>query len=235
MGEGPRLTGVELDAGMSKTLHHGLVILEELARRPEGLTVTEVADAVGVHRTVAHRLLRTLEAHQLVRRDEHKRVRLSTGLVSLAESVEHGLRAVALPVLERLAETTQATAHLVVRESATHARVLLVVEPRRAPMHIAFKPGQSIEMPRGSAAMAILSTEPPSEGERLEVARARADGYAISAGEVVPSTVGVSVGVPRGRTTPPAAIGLSLFDEASAHRTAPDVVAAAKELQALLP
>jgi DNA-binding IclR family transcriptional regulator len=235
MAEFPRLTGVEPDAGMSKTLHHGLVILEELARRPEGLTVTEVADAVGVHRTVAHRLLRTLEAHQLVRRDEHKRVRLSTGLVSLAESVEHGLRAVALPVLERLAETTQATAHLVVRESDSQARVLLVVEPRRAPMHIAFKPGQPIEMPRGSAAMAILATEPVLDGERPEVAQARRDGYAVSAGEVVPSTVGVSVGIPGGRTTPSAAIGLSLFDEESARRTAPDVVEAARELAALLP
>jgi len=220
---------------MSKTLHHGLTILEVLADRPDGLTVTEVADAVGVHRTVAHRLLRTLEAHRLVRRDEHKRVRLGTGLVSLSESVEHGLRDVAVPVLERLAETTLATAHLVVRESEAQARVLLVVEPRNASMHIAFRPGQAIEMPRGSAAMAILAAEPPVDGERPEVTQARRDGYAVSAGEVVPTTVGVSVGLPPGRTTPGLAIGLSLFDDGTARATAEHVVAAAQELRDRLP
>jgi len=219
---------------MSKTLHHGLVILEELAGHPDGLTVTEVAEAVGVHRTVAHRLLRTLEAHRLVRRDEHKRVRLSTALVSLAESVDQDLRRVARPVLERLADATEATAHLVVRESETQARVLLVVEPRNASVHIAFRPGQAIDLPRGSAAMAILAAQPASEGERPEITRARESGYAVSQGEVVPSTLGVSVVVPQPQRSATAVIGLSVFDEETAHATAPRVIAAAKELGSLL-
>lgn len=51
-----------------------------------------------MHRTVAHRLVRTLEAHRLCRRDDNERVMLGTGLVTLAEPVEHDLRTVARPL-----------------------------------------------------------------------------------------------------------------------------------------
>ncbi|WP_262401912.1 helix-turn-helix domain-containing protein [Actinomadura sp. CNU-125] len=103
---------------MSKTLHNGLQILELLVGHPQGLTLTEIAESVGVHRTVAHRLVRTLEAHRLCRRDRFKRISLGAGLVELAEPVEQDLRTLARPVLEELTDAAQATAHLVVREDA---------------------------------------------------------------------------------------------------------------------
>ncbi len=123
---------------MSKTLHHGLEILELLTSYPHGLSVTDIADGVGVHRTVAHRLIRTLEAHHLCRKDSFKRVTLGAGLVTLAEPVEQDLRTLARPILQELAEATEATAHLVVRESDTEVRALMVVEPRSAKVHVAF-------------------------------------------------------------------------------------------------
>lgn len=72
---------VVLDSSMSKTLHSGLRVLEVLSARGSAMTITEIADAVGVHRTVAHRFVRTLEAHRLLRRDRAKRFHLGTGLV----------------------------------------------------------------------------------------------------------------------------------------------------------
>lgn len=211
---------VELDGGMSKTLHSGLRVLELLSTHPDGLTVTEIADGIGVHRTVAHRFVRTLEAHRLVRRDRAKRIRPGAGLVPLAEPVERDLRAVALPLLEELADECGATAHLVAQEDAEHVRALLVVEPRRASVHIAFRPGQLDRIDRGSAGLAILAGNRPGTEERPEVTEARRRGYAVSFSEVIPSIYGISAIVPASRDGAAISVGVSLFDLGDQERLA---------------
>ncbi|WP_241383916.1 IclR family transcriptional regulator [Rhodococcus sp. CH91] len=219
---------------MSKTLHNGLEILELLARTPNGLSVSEIAENLGVHRTVAHRLVRTLEAHRLCRRDDHKRISLDTGLVALAESVEQDLRTLARPILEDLADSVEATAHLVVRESDTTVRAMMVIEPRRSDVHIAFRPGQVHPLDRGSAGLAILGSLPPRPDERPEVTRARRMGYAISAGEVVSTTIGISAAVPSRAGGTQAAIGVSVFEADDETRLASAVMSAASALGELL-
>ncbi len=228
------LPRIEPDAGMSKTLHNGLEILELLARTPNGLSVSEIAENLGVHRTVAHRLVRTLEAHRLCRRDDHKRISLDTGLVALAESVEQDLRTLARPILEDLADSVEATAHLVVRESDTTVRAMMVIEPRRSDVHIAFRPGQVHPLDRGSAGLAILGSLPPRPDERPEVTRARRMGYAISAGEVVSTTIGISAAVPSRAGGTQAAIGVSVFEADDETRLASAVMSAASALGELL-
>ncbi|MBB5916200.1 DNA-binding IclR family transcriptional regulator [Nocardia transvalensis] len=224
----------ELDPGMSKTLHHGLRILEVLSRYPHGLTITEVGDAVGVHRTVAHRLVRTLEAHRLCRRDDSKRVTLGAGLVTLAEPVEQDLRTVARPVMEELAERTRATVHLVIRESETEVRALMVVEPRNAQVHVAFRPGQVHPIDRGSAGLAMLIGLPATAGERPEVQAARSRGYAVTRGEVVATVFGVSAPVPRRRGGPQTTIGISVFEIDDEPALGAAVVDSARQLGSLL-
>ncbi|RJO79421.1 HTH domain-containing protein [Nocardia panacis] len=219
---------------MSKTLHNGLQILELLARRPQGLSVTEIADQVGVHRTVAHRLIRTLESHRLCRRDDFKRVLPGFGLVRLAEPVEQDLRTLARPVLEELADGTQATAHLVVRESAAEVRSLMVVEPRRAPMHIGFQVGRVDPIDRGSAGLAILAALPQQPGERAEIAAARRRGYAVSHGELVPPVVGISAAVAGRHGDVLAALGVSVFDGGREAELGVAVQDAARRLATLL-
>jgi DNA-binding IclR family transcriptional regulator len=221
---------VELDSAMSKTLHSGLRVLELLSTHPDGLTVTQIADGIGVHRTVAHRFVRTLEMHRLVRRDRAKRLRPGAGLVPLAEPVERDLRAVALPILEELADECGATAHLVTQEDEQHVRALLVVEPRRASVHIAFRPGQLDAIDRGSAGMAILAGQRPRPGERSEVTEARARGYAVSFSEVIPSIYGLSCFVPTTRDGSDISIGISLFDLTDEDRQAALVVETAQRL-----
>ena len=221
---------IELDGAMSKTLHSGLRVLELLSAHPDGLTVTQIAERIGVHRTVAHRFVHTLERHRLVRRDRAKRIWPGAGLVPLAEPVERDLRAVALPVLEELADECGATAHLVSQEDEQHVRALLVVEPRRASVHIAFRPGQLDVIDRGSAGMAILAGQQPRSGERQEVTEARARGYAVSFSEVIPSIYGLSCVVPAARDGSDLSIGISLFDLSNEERQAALVVATAERL-----
>jgi DNA-binding IclR family transcriptional regulator len=227
--------GTEIDSGMSKTLHNGLQILELLADRAKGLSVTEIADGVGVHRTVAHRLIRTLEHHHLCRRDGFKRIFPGMGLVRLAEPVEQDLRTLARPVLEDLADSVQATAHLVVRESETEVRALMVVEPRRARMHLAFQTGQVDPIDRGSAGLSILAALPPVEGERDEVSLARRVGYAVSHGELIPSVIGISAAVPARNSGTIASIGVSVFDASEEATLGAAVREAAQRLGTVLP
>lgn len=221
---------VVVDGSMSKTLHSGLRVLEVLSARGEGMTITEVADAIGVHRTVAHRFLRTLEAHRLVRRDRAKRFHPGAGLVSLAEPVERDLRANALPLLEELANRVSATAHLVAQEDAGRVRALLVVEPRNASVHVAFRSGQLDAIDRGSAGLAILSAQRPVEGERPEVTEARSRGYAVSFSEVIPSVHGISAPVPGTRDGAPLSVGISVFDLSETDRLAAAVLATAAQV-----
>ncbi|PWI11667.1 IclR family transcriptional regulator [Streptomyces sp. NWU339] len=219
---------------MSKTLHHGLLVLRVLSEHPQGLTVSELADAVGVHRTVAHRLVRTLEAHQLCRRDHQRRIVLGTGLVSLAEPVQQDLRALARPILDELAETTRATAHLLVREGATRMRALMVVEPRGALVHVSFRPGQTHSIERGSGGIALLAHGPYREGERSEVTEARAKGYAVTTGEVIPAVTGISAAVPPRGGTAAVSIGISVFEYTDLDELGTTVVRAATALGELL-
>lgn len=221
---------VVVDGSMSKTLHSGLRVLEVLAARGEGMTITEVADAIGVHRTVAHRFLRTLESHRLVRRDRAKRFHPGAGLVSLAEPVERDLRASALPLLEALANEVSATVHLVAQEDPERVRALMVVEPRNASMHVAFRSGQLDLVDRGSAGLAILSAQPARDGERPEVTEARSRGYAVTYSEVIPSVHGLSAPVPVQRDGAPLAVGVSVFDLAEQDRLAAAVLATAAQI-----
>ncbi|TVT30220.1 helix-turn-helix domain-containing protein [Amycolatopsis rhizosphaerae] len=215
---------------MSKTLHNGLQILELLTGHPQGMTLTEIADGIGVHRTVAHRLVRTLEAHHLCRRDRFKRISLGNGLVRLAEPVEQDLRTLARPILEELGDLAQATAHLVVRENERQVRMLMIVEPRQGRMHVSFRPGQIDPIDRGSAGLAMLAAEPPVPGEREEIALARKRGFAVSYGEIASSVIGVSAMVP-GREV---SIGLSLFEAPDEEALGRNVIEAAQRLGALL-
>ena len=96
----------------SQTLDRGLRVLSVLADSPEGLTVTEVAAALGVSRTVVYRLIVTLEQHGLVRRGTDGRCRLGLAVLTLARQVQPLLRDAAMPVLRRLAEGIGATAYL---------------------------------------------------------------------------------------------------------------------------
>ncbi|MGH8966004.1 MAG: IclR family transcriptional regulator [Actinomycetes bacterium] len=223
-----------MDRSTSKTLHLGLRVLEVLAERPEGLSVTEVAEAVGVHRTVAHRLLRTLEAHRLCRRDPFKRFVPGAGLVALAAPVERDLKTLARPVLTDLADTVGATAYLVVQETDTHVRSHLVVQPQGAAVHVTFRTGQLDPIDRGSAGLAMLAALPPRPGERPEVTQARDRGYSLSFGEVIPSVHGISAAVPGRPAGAMASIGISVFQITAEAELGAAVRDAAAQLGALL-
>jgi DNA-binding IclR family transcriptional regulator len=222
------------EASLSKTLDRGLQTLEFIADNPSGVTLAGIARHLGVHRTIAHRLVGTLEHHDLVRRTPSKLIMPAVGLIRLAESVDQDLRAVARPLLQDLADKLSATAHLVVTTGAESVQALLVIEPAQADVHIAFRAGQVHPISRGSAGMAILAARSPQANERAEIAAARERGYAVSTAEVVPLGWGVSAAVPSAPGMPEMSIGVSLFDDSRVDEFGPLVVRQAQQLSVLL-
>jgi DNA-binding IclR family transcriptional regulator len=186
----------------SQTLDRGIRILESLAARGDsaGLTVTELATALGVGRPVVYRLVTTLEAHQLVARADDGRVRLALGISRLASAVTPIVRAEARPVLRELADAVGATAHLTIAEG-DEALALVVVEPSWTDFHVAYRSGSRHRLDQGAAGRAILAGRSgesglvASDGELQAGAHGLAVPLAAAVPGTAPATVEASVGV----------------------------------------
>jgi DNA-binding IclR family transcriptional regulator len=190
----------------SQTLSRGIRILEVLADARAPLTIDEIAARLEVHRSVAYRLLRTLEDHGLIERDPAGRIELGARMAALAAGVAHDLQAEALPELSAVAGDLGATSFLAVLDH-DECVTLSSVEPRHAVNPVAQRPGTRHPVTRGAPGKAILSLLPEASwpadvSARLadEVRDAAARGYATSHDEVVPSLRAVAVPFPvRGR------------------------------------
>lgn len=214
------------DAGTappSQTLSRGIRILEILADAREPLSIDDVSRRLVVHRSVAYRLLRTLEDHGLVVRDSSGLIQLGARMAALAAGVAHDLQAEALPELTAVANDLGVTCFLVVMDR-DECVTLASVEPRHAVAAVAQRPGTRHPVTAGAPGKAILSVLPseqwPSEvAERVrrDAADAASRGFATSHDEVIPSLRSVAVPLQvRGRG--PCAIAVVYV--ASAHEPA---------------
>ena len=198
----------------SQTLSRGIRMLEVLAAADRNLSIDELAAALGVHRSVAYRLLRTLEDHGLVTRDAAGRLALGTGLAALASGVARDLQRLALPELNEVANELGMTCLLAVLVDSDEAVTLVSASPRHSVAVVSYRPGHRHPITRGGPGKAILlalpeTAWPPdvSEALRDEIAESRSRGYARSQDEVVPSlrSVAVPLTLPG---QPPAAIAV---------------------------
>ena len=76
------MTDTPTAAPASQTLSRGIRILEELADARVPLAVDDLARRLGVHRSIAYRLLRTLDDHGLVMRETDGRYALGARLAA---------------------------------------------------------------------------------------------------------------------------------------------------------
>ena len=143
-------------AETSQTLDRGLRVLEVVADSPEGITVTELAAALGIGRTVVYRLVVTLEQHALLRRSADGRCRLGLGVLTFSRQVQPVVRDTALPALRLLSDAVNATAVLTVVDGAEGLSAV-VVEPTRSDLHVALRPGARQPLENSAAGRAILA------------------------------------------------------------------------------
>ncbi|GAA1169865.1 IclR family transcriptional regulator [Microbacterium oxydans] len=183
----------------SQTLSRGIRILEVLADARTPLSIDELASRLGVHRSIAYRLLRTLEDHGLVTRDAAGAVSLGARMAALAAGVAHDLQAEALPELTAIANELGMTCFLGVLDGE-ECITLASVEPRHAVASVAQRPGARHPVTVGAPGKAILSLLPEAEWPDVvpptlagDVESTRIRGYATSHDEVIPTVQAVAV------------------------------------------
>ncbi len=175
----------------SQTLDRGLRVLEVIATADEPPRIDELANRIEVHRSIAYRIVRTLELHALVWRDSSGRCHTGDKLAQWAGSSRTALEIVARPELTAMADDLAMTTFVVVRVG-TDAVTLASVEPQSTAAHIAYRPGSRHPIDRGAPGIAILAGEPAIPDERPDVTDARRRGWAYSSGEVIPGLASVA-------------------------------------------
>jgi IclR family transcriptional regulator, KDG regulon repressor len=191
-------------AETSKTVDQALVLLKAIAAGGSGST-SELARRTGLNRTVAHRLLATLDRHGFVRR-YGDRWELGVALLGLGQQVEPELRQVARPLLVELVADVGETAVLSVPETDQ----AVVLDQVVAPGHLVraeYPPGFRHPLALGAHGRAILAYSEPSLVERVlsgvdepgaldeELTAIRARGYATSHDELRSGAWGLAVPV----------------------------------------
>lgn len=187
---------------LSLTLSRGIEMLELVCASDVAPTIGQVAQQMGVHRSAAYRLLRTLEAHYLLRRDEAGKIHPAAGLTNLARGVENSLQTVGLPVMTKIADELGMSCFIAVAQGAD-CFTLVTVEATTSHA-LTQHPGTRHHLDRGAPGVALLSGLTPqqrAEVEGLELSnkaqtdleRALRDGYASSFDEVIPGVSSVAV------------------------------------------
>ncbi|MFE2874790.1 IclR family transcriptional regulator [Streptomyces roseus] len=158
---------------MSQSVERALRILPLLARGPAGLG--EVAEELGVHKSTALRLLRTLHDHGFAYRQPDGRHRLGARLFALAaEAVENlDVRTVAHPHLVELNRLTGHTVHLALHQDDEVVYIDKVES--RYPVRMYSRIGRPVPLTVAAVAKLLIADLPEPErralAERIEYPR----------------------------------------------------------------
>lgn len=150
---------------MSQTVDRALSILPLLAEGPADLG--RVAERLGVHKSTALRLLRTLHEHGLVYRQSDQRYRLGARLFALAQQAVESLdiREIAHPHLVALNESCGHTVHLAVHEED---EVLYIDKVEsRYPVRMYSRIGKPVALTVAAVAKLLLADLPEPERRAL--------------------------------------------------------------------
>jgi DNA-binding IclR family transcriptional regulator len=220
-------------AAGSQTLARGLTALQAVASSPSGMTAQQVADHVGVHRTIAYRLLSTLTQNRFLVKGDDGRYRPAAMLAVLGASFDNNLRQLSVPTLRTLADDLGATVSLLVAEGDQQVAIAVIV-PTLVFYQLSFHEGSRHPLERGAAGIALLACMPPRPDERDLVPLTREQGWVITHGEVEPDTYGLAVPVKRRPPSPPTCINLISHREDVLIGGRDAVIKAAQELSRIL-
>lgn len=213
---------------MDTTFSKGLHLLEAIALsdRPRG--VTELARELGLVKSNVHRLLKTLEHHRLVRKDEvlgRYQCTLKIWEIGSLVAERIDVKHVAAPYMAKLAERTSETVHLSVLEGADVLYIDKIDSPQ--PVRAYSRVGGRAPAYCVATGKALLAFEADSKIDQLELkrftprtvvnrdalrrelARIRDQGYAINRGEWRASVCGLAAPIFSSARGPVAALGIS--------------------------
>ncbi|GAB4528420.1 MAG: IclR family transcriptional regulator [Anaerolineae bacterium] len=213
-----------------KTVDRTLQVLLKFDQEHPEWSSSELAQALGLHRSIVYRILTTLERRGFVTQGQRGRFRLGLRLVELGNVVLAGidLRQVAHPIMTRLVRETGESAFLTVVsgdesvcidkiDSPQHIRVTLTIGGRY-PLHagasnkilLAYLPDDLVEdlISRGLDSITPHTiTDTTQLKENL--AAIREQGYAFTVGELTPGVAALAVPLLNSNDTLVAALSIA--------------------------
>ncbi|MBC7632290.1 helix-turn-helix domain-containing protein [Aeromicrobium sp.] len=184
-----------------QTLDRGLEAIEIISQRTSGISPASLADELGVHRAGAYRILSTLERRHLVAKGSDGLYRLGSGALVVAGRFMSQYRSAAQPVVQELADRSGFTAFVSIADRAESVALAVAEPAARGSIGISYQVGARHPLEEGADGLAILAQRPERPTDSEAVRRSRAQGYALSDGEVQPGTVGLAVGTGGAPTT----------------------------------
>lgn len=179
--------------GGSQTLARGLHALSLIGESDTPLSVPEIAILLGIHRSMAYRLVRTLEDFGFVERDAMGRLEIGVRMATLTRSIARDLQAAANPELVELANAMGMTTFIVTYDGE-QAVTLLAVEPQHALTTVAQRPGSRHPIDHGAPGRVIRSQLKPQEFPPKD--------YELSQNEVFAGLTSIAVPVRTGDGRP---------------------------------
>lgn len=146
------------DTGQVQSLTRALVILDALAETTDGMTLSDVAQVVGLAPSTAHRLLTTLESRRFVRFVASEglwQVGVQSFVVGQAFRRSRDVVTLARPQMRQLMEATGETVNLYIEEGG-EAVCMAQVESRQMMRAIA-RPGGRVKLHCSGAGKAMLA------------------------------------------------------------------------------
>jgi DNA-binding IclR family transcriptional regulator len=152
------------DDKASLSVERTMLILEAIAHRTAGMTNSEISRRLGIPKSTASYILRTLERSRYISRDRSTgKYRLGLKLLALGRGVQIGfeIREIARPVLRRLVQQSGLTAHIAVLD---HCEVVYI-EKAEAPSFIKLDTwvGRRMDLHSTSVGKALAAYLPISE------------------------------------------------------------------------
>lgn len=170
--------------GGSQTLARGLRALTMIGNAEAPMSVAQLAKELGIHRSMAYRLVKTLEQQGFVERSPAGELELGIRVASLIRGVAKDLQTAVTPYLAEVAEKFQVTAFLVVYDGEW-AVTLANVAPLLAETTLAQRPGSRHSIDKGAPGRIIRSQVFPEQYPQQP--------FEVSHDEVLPGISSIAV------------------------------------------
>jgi IclR family acetate operon transcriptional repressor len=151
-----------------RAVERALDILLCFANQTPELTMTQIAEQVGIHKSTAHRMLATLENRRFIQRDPDTGIyRLGIRLLQMAYLTleQNDLRRLAVPFMHRLCDLYEENIDLAVLDDTDVVFVNILEGPQRVKLAAAI--GQRLPAFATASGKAILGFMPEKQVRRI--------------------------------------------------------------------
>lgn len=175
-----------------RTLERGLEVLHIFEAGPTELSLTEIAQEVGLSPSTASRLIAALEKHQFLRRNpDNRRYSLGTALLRLGDAAvrQSDIRSISLPFLRDLQRKYNESVSIYIAQGGRRVCLDRIESTQALRQSIII--GESLPLIRGAGGRVLLAWLSDTERHLIleqeacvltedDLAKVRREGYALS-------------------------------------------------------